>query len=248
MGKGKTQTQTQSLDPASQGHVNRTRQAGVSAYNQILNQPGSFFAGADPRTIAQQIRPFMNPYTEQVIGGLGNQFDRLRKQATVGTNQDATFSGAFNSARHGVAEGERLSALDRAQAEQVGGFLSNQFNTAMSQGLQHSEYLRALRERQLQEPLFRQQQANPFLSGTLGPTGETQTTTTPGNFWGDVAGLGLMGASLFAGGPAAAANIPYRGLTSAGQGLTAPRPLMDFGAQLRNRQISMPNAYSLPRG
>jgi len=228
--KDKKQTQTQRLDPSSQGHVNRMRRAGTGAAADIMNAPGSFFAGADTRPISQQIEPFMNPYIDQVIGGLGSHFDRLRQQAIVGANQSATQAGAFNSARHGIAQAERLGALDQQQAQQVGGLLSGQFNTAMQQGLQHSEYLRALRERQLQEPIFRRQLEQQFLAGSYGgPTGSTQESITPGNFWADVAGLGLTAAGLFAGGPAgltaAQSMLARPGVGVTGTPMATPRPI-----------------------
>ena len=47
MGKDKRQTQTQRLDPSSQGHINAMRRAGTSAAADIMGQQGSFFAGAD---------------------------------------------------------------------------------------------------------------------------------------------------------------------------------------------------------
>lgn len=201
MGKDKTQTTTQTVDPASQGHIDAMRRAGMEASQQFLNQPGSFFEGADTRSISQQIAPFMNPYMDQVLGGLGDKFAHLRKQASTSANQGASAHGAFNSARHGVLEAERLSGLDRAEGETVGGLLSNQFNTAVGQGLQYSEYQRALKERQLQEPIFRHQLSMEALNNTLGPYGTNTTQVQEGDLFRDVTGLALMGAGAFSGNP-----------------------------------------------
>jgi len=236
MGKDKKQTTTQRLDPASQGHVDATRRQATSAADIALNQPGSFFEGADPRSIQDQINQFLNPFTESVIGGVNQQFDQARGAATRATNQGAAAAGAFGGARHGVTEGTRLSNLDRDQAGVVGGILSNQFNTAVGQGLQFSEYQRALRERQRQEPLFRNQAAQGFFTGGLGPVGGTTEQVTPGNLVGDLAGVALTGAGFLAGGPAGAAGAQaLQG--GGGGGFTAPQflpqanfnPLSRFG-------------------
>jgi len=206
MGKDKRQTTTTRLDPNSQAYQDQIRGRAQAAAGSILQNPNAMFLGPDERPISEQIAQFMNPYTQSVIGNLGTEFDRLRQQATVGANQAATRANAFGSSRHDVLQAERLAALDRAQMQQVGGLLSGQFNAAMQQGLQHSEYMRALRERQAQEPLFRQQMAQQFLQGGLGPTGQTMTQVTPGNLVGDIAGLGLMAAGAFTGNPAAVAR------------------------------------------
>ena len=207
MGKDKTQTTTQTVDPASQGHIDAMRRAGMEASQQFLNQPGSFFQGADTRSISQQIAPFMNPYMDQVLGGLGDKFAHLRKQASTSASQGASAHGAFNSARHGVLEAERLSGLDRAETETVGGLLSNQFNTAVNQGLQYSEYQRALKERQLQEPIFRHRLNMEALGNTLGPYGTTTEQVQEGDLLRDISGLVLM---------AAGAKTKNPGLVTAG--------------------------------
>jgi len=226
MGKDKKQTQTTTVDPASQRHIDAMRRAGIAAAGGLT---GPVVAGADPRSIADQISPFMNPYVNQVIGGLGQHFDRLRSQATVGANQQATAAGAFGGSRHGVLEAERLGGLDRAQMQQVGGLLSGQFNTALQQGLQHSEYLRALRERQMQEPFLRGQMQQGLLGGSLGPTGSTTTRIQHGNLLGDIAGAGLMAAGMFAGGPAgltaAQSMLARPGVGVTGTPLATPRPI-----------------------
>ena len=235
MGKDKKQTTTQRLDPASQGFVDSQRRQATSAADVALNNPESFFEGADSRSIQDQINQFLNPFTDSVIGGVNQQFDQARGAATRQTNQLAASQGSFGGSRQGVLEGTRLSNLDRDQAGTVGGILSNQFNTAVGQGLQFSEYQRALRERQRQEPLFRNQAAQGFFNGGLGPTGSTTTQVTPGNLVGDLAGVALTGAGFLAGGPAGAAGA--QALQGGGGGFTSPQflpqanfnPLSRFG-------------------
>ncbi len=211
MAKGGQQTtQTTGLDPRSQAFVDRTRaQAGTGA-STALNTPGSFFLGPDTRSIQEQIAPFLNPFISDVVGGVRGEFDVLRDQARNRTSQQAIQAGAFGGSRQGVAEGVRLGELDRAQTSQVGNLLSSGFQSALGTGLQQSEQNRQLRERQAQEPLFRQMQALQFLLQGLGPTGQTQTTTEPGgSTFGTIAGLGLTALPfLFPGvGTAAAAGV-----------------------------------------
>lgn len=211
MGKDKTQTVTQTLDPKSQGFVDRTRSGASDAQGVALNTPGSFFEGPNQSSIMEQLRPFLDPYINQVIGGLGGQYDQLRGQAGRSASQAATQAGAYGGSRSAIESAVRKSELDRAQTQQVGGLLSNQFNTALGQGLQYSEYQRALRERMLQEPLFRQQMAQGFMTGGLGPTGSSQTAVQPGSFWGDAVGAGLTGLGFLAGGPPGAAAASQLG-------------------------------------
>lgn len=141
----------------------------------------------------------MDPYLDEVIGGVRGEFDHLRAGASRDAAQAATRAGAFGSSRHGVLEGTRLGELDRAQASQVGGLLSSGFRDALGRGLEYSEYQRALRERKAQEPLFRQQQRLNFLTQGMGPTGSVTESVQPGNLVGDIAGLGLMGLGLATG-------------------------------------------------
>lgn len=238
MGKDKKQTQTTTVDPASQGHIDAMRRAGIAGAGAL---GGPLVAGADQRSIAEQIAPFMNPFTQQVIAGLGSHFDRRRAQASTGASQGATAAGAFGGSRHGVLEAERLAALDRAQMEQVGGLLTQQFDKAVEQGREHSEYLRALRERQMQEPYMRAIMQQQLLGGSLGPTGTTQTKTEYGNLLGDIAGLGLMGAGMFMGGPTG--TTAAQRLTSAANNPAFTAPLFPGGGSGVGFRPRQPGAH-----
>ena len=88
MGKDKKQTTTQRLDPASQRYVSGTRSLAGRLTSDIMN--------AGPLTAELQGTPqewmshFMNPYIDQVIGGVGQQYDLARGRAGVMGNQAAT--------------------------------------------------------------------------------------------------------------------------------------------------------------
>jgi len=208
MSKESTQTtkEQQRLDPASQRFVDAMRQRGQGGADVALNQPGNFFLGPTGESIESMIAPFMNPYQQQVIGGVQGQFDQLRGQAMVDANQRATAQGAFGGSRAAVERGSRLGALDLGETQQIGGLLSSGFQNALGQGLAFSEYNRALRERQAQEPLFRQQMAQDLLNSGLGPTGFdfTNSQTQQGSTLGTALGLaGTIGGAMI-GGPAGA--------------------------------------------
>jgi hypothetical protein len=202
MGKDKKQTVKQKLDPKSQGHVDRMRAQATAGADVALGQPGSFFAGpADISQILGNAQQFLNPYMEQVIGGLGQEYDQLRGQATRASNVASTAAGSFGGSRHGVMEGTAHGELGRAQMSQVGGLLSNQFNQALQQGLGYTEYERSLRERQMQEPLFRHQAAQGFYSGGLGPVSQQTTHIQKGDLFKDIVGAGMMVGGAMTGNP-----------------------------------------------
>lgn len=200
-GAGSGPTTTTTPDPRSQAYIERLRRMGIGASSAILGRTGSFFAPADTRPISEQIAPFMDPYLDQVIGGVRSEFDHLRGAASVDAARRATAAGAFGGDRHGVAEGVRLGELDRGQTSQIGGLLSQGYRDALSTGLSYNEHLRQLQERQLQEPIFRYQTALGLGMQGLGPVGSVSRTQRPTNplggaFSGALAGskFGLPGA------------------------------------------------------
>lgn len=205
--KGGTQTTTQALDPNSQAYVNRMRlaaQQGAGALN------GPMFEGPDTRPMSEQLSPYMNQFTQGVIDPTRAEFDYLRGQASRGVGDAAIQAGAYGGSRHGVAEGVRLGALDRAQATTIADLQRQGYDSAMGYGLPHLEQQRGLRERQLQESLFRAMQQMGLLGMGMGPTGTTQTQETEQGWGSQLLGLGLLAAAPFTGGatlPAAAGMV-----------------------------------------
>lgn len=215
MSKGGSQTVHQRLDPQTQAYVNQMRQVAAGgggpqtqrvgpggmitrttpgvqggpiggAAGVALNQPGSFFTG--PISDAD-IQSAMNPYMQNVIGGVRGEYDHLRGLAGVDANQQATQQGAFGGSRHAVMQGARMGELDRAQTSQIGGLLNRGYQDARG----FAEHQRQLQQQQLQEPLFRQQQALGFLNMGLGPHGTSTTQPMQGNPFGSAIGGGLAG-------------------------------------------------------
>lgn len=206
---GKTTTTSQTLDPASQKYVDAMRGQAQGASNVALGGPaggGSWFTGPQTQTIGQQAGAFMNPYMQNVIDPMNAYFDKQRQQAMTNTSAQATMGGAYGGSRAAVLAGSRLGELDAAQGQQMGGLLAGGYQNAMQQGTAYAEQQRQLQQQQMQEPLFRQQQAQAFQQGGMGPVGWNQTQKTSGGQFGDImkfgAGLGMtaMGAGLFGGG------------------------------------------------
>lgn len=195
MGKGGA-SQSYTVDPRSQGYIDNMRTTARRASGVALNNPGSFVPGADPRSIEEQAAPFMNPYLSNVVDATRGEFDHLRNQALIGANQQATAAGAFGGSRAAAMAGARMGELDRAQASTIAGLHQSGWDNAVQQGLGYSEYVRALQERQAQEPLFRQQQAMNFLNLGMGPVGHVQQGGGGSNPLGSAAGGAMAGASF----------------------------------------------------
>ena len=223
MGKDKKQTVTQTVDPASQRHIDAMRAMGLQDAQGIQ---GPMIAGVDPNGVENQMQRFMDPYMEQVLGGVGESFDRSRDLARTQGSQAATAAGAFNSTRHGVAEGVTMGELGRDEAMTRGGILSQGFQQALRYGTDQDRYERDVKTQQLQEPYMRAQMRNSLMAGSLGPTGSTQTSVQKGNLMGDIVGVGLTGLGFMAGGPAGAAAGAKAGFGGGGGG----NPLTGFGA------------------
>jgi hypothetical protein len=187
---GGKQTVTQTVDPGTQKYLEQMRGQATNASNVALNNPSPFMLGPSALSIGDQAGRFMNPYQDQVIGGIRGEFDHLRNQAGMQSNQQATMQGAYGGNRAAIAQGARLGELDRAQASQIGSFLHGGYNDALKMGLGYSEYERSLRERQAQEPIFRQQQGLNFTNMGMGPYGSNTSQQQQG---GGLFGLGFLG-------------------------------------------------------
>jgi hypothetical protein len=92
---------------------------------------GQLGAGFDPSTIST----FMDPFQQNVVGGVQSAFDRLRGQASIGAGQEATAAGAFGGSRQAILEAERLRNLDQQEAQQIAGVQSQGFGQALQAAL-----------------------------------------------------------------------------------------------------------------
>lgn len=113
---------TYGLDPATKQAMEQVGQFASAGQHGLaaLNGDAGAFAS------------FMNPYNSGVLDAVHSQFNDARTQAGLDTNDAATRAGAFGGARHGVAEGVRLSELDKAEMAQQAGLTYQGFNDAMA--------------------------------------------------------------------------------------------------------------------
>lgn len=113
--------------------------AGAGIPQPILQAQGTFSGGqvagqqgldalTGNATAAQQ---FMNPYQQQVIDQLNQQFGVQNQMTTQGINDQATRAGAFGGSRHGVAQGVALGENARNQGLLTANVLNQGFENAM---------------------------------------------------------------------------------------------------------------------
>src|SRR5688572_3573554 len=106
----KTTTQTMALDPASQKYVEAMRMQAQQGANTIMGGPGfgqrpfmggqfgmpggnSWFTGPQTQSVGDQAAAFFNPYMSNVVDGVRGEYDHLRAQSAMGSNQQATLGG-----------------------------------------------------------------------------------------------------------------------------------------------------------
>lgn len=224
MSKEARTTTSQTLDPRSERYVGAGRDIAIGGLNDVLNAEGSFFVGPETRSPAELMAPFANPYNAQVIDAVRGEYDLLRDQARTGVSQGATAAGGaalHGGSRAGVAEGVRLGEIDRAQAGQVAGLLSDSFWKSLDAGMGFADRNRMLEQQRLQEPLFRRQAALDLFERGRGPVGYTSENVERGSTAGTLGGLALTGIGLATGNPAAAAGGASR-LFSGGSAANTP--------------------------
>jgi hypothetical protein len=159
--------QSQGIDAASQSYVDQMRAQALGGSGAI--NAGQFAPGVgDINALTQQLQ---NPFMQNVVGGVGQQFDQLRGQAANATSQQATAAGAFGGSRHGVAQGQRLGELDRAEGQQVGQLLAAGHAQAQQAAL-------PLAQQQAMAPLQALMAQQQMLQGGLGPTGQVTSGTS----------------------------------------------------------------------
>lgn len=189
---GKPQVVNTGVDPRSQGYIDKLRSYGQGAAATAAGGPaggGSWFTGA---LTPDQINAAMSPYLSNVVDATRGEFDYLRSKSANDVQSQATMAGAYGGSRHGVAEAVRAGELDRAQTGQI----ANLMQGGYQQALALAEHQRQLREQQLQEPLWRQQQALQMMNLGMGPVGTQVSQPTQKNILGSVAGGAAAGSTF----------------------------------------------------
>ena len=118
--EGIPQQQVAQFDPMQQQAFGLA-QSGIGTYQPYLDASSQFTQAAtqayDP---SQAYKPYMNPYQNEVIGAIEQQFDKAQNLQ----NQQATQAGAFGGARQGIQSaeltGQRAQTVGTAQAQNYG--------------------------------------------------------------------------------------------------------------------------------
>lgn len=85
------------------------------------------------------IAAFYNPYEQQVVDIVKQDFDRAKRQAEARQAAQAVGSGAFGGSRAAVAESQALERLDRAELDALSKLRAAGYTTALDQARQAQE-------------------------------------------------------------------------------------------------------------
>ena len=109
----------------------------TGAQNYYTGAQGAGQLGLDALTgNAGAQQQFMNPYQQQVIDRLNEQFGVQNQMTSNLVNDQATRAGAFGGSRHGIAQGTALAENARNQGLQVAGLLNSGFEGAQNRAAQ----------------------------------------------------------------------------------------------------------------
>lgn len=159
--------QRSSLTEEDLAAIQRLRQFGagasqmISGFDPITGQfgapgiSGPLFAGFD----ASNIEEFFNPFQEEVVRALNEDFDRSRGLAVRDARQRATAAGTRRGSRAGLAEGRAIEGVERARGAALADLRRQGFLDAAEIGLR----VNPIRTAELQEPLFRLNAGRQFL-------------------------------------------------------------------------------------
>ena len=97
-------------------------QAGIGAYQPYLNQSTQLTGLATQAYDPSSYQQYMNPFQDEVIAGIEQQFEKARNEAAAG----AGTQGAFGTEREGIQRAE----LDKQQALAVGSAQAQNYQQA----------------------------------------------------------------------------------------------------------------------
>jgi len=78
-------------------------------------------------------KAYMNPYQQNVIGGLQQNATQNYQTMANQLGAEATRAGAFGGSRHGVAQGQMAADVQRDLNQQIGNMMYSGYNNALSQ-------------------------------------------------------------------------------------------------------------------
>jgi hypothetical protein len=102
-----------------------------------LAQRGALYGTAGAGTVAgANLNPYMNPYTQNVIGGLQTEANRAMQMGANQLGTQATRAGAFGGSRHGIAQGQMMGDIQRGLNQQTGQLLQSGYQNAQTMAQQ----------------------------------------------------------------------------------------------------------------
>ena len=111
--------QVAAFNPQQQQAFNLASQ-GIGAYQPLLDQSKQFTQQSTQQYDPQSYQQYMNPYQDEVISGIEQQFGK----AGAGMDLQAAKSGSFGGARQGIQSaelaGQQAQAVGQAQAQNYG--------------------------------------------------------------------------------------------------------------------------------
>jgi hypothetical protein len=216
------------------------RTYGPEAFNDLIRGQGQFAGPLTEQFGPESIERFMNPFAEGARERIGASADRSRLLARRGAISSAAAVGSQRGSRAGVAMGERLGAVDRAELDAL-----SQLDLGLyPQAVQAALGAQPFRNQFLQEPIMRHQLGMEALNFGLGPpqafTNPRASEQDPNIFSGAIGGA-ITGAGMFGGGSTSAGSIPQ--IT-----VNPPQGISPFpGPNLFPSPLGPPPALSPPR-
>lgn len=102
-----------------------------------LAQRGALAGTATAGTIGgANLNQYMNPYTQNVIGGLQTEANRAMQMGSNQLGTAASRAGAFGGSRHGIAEGQMMGDVQRGLNQQTGQLLQSGYTNAQTMAQQ----------------------------------------------------------------------------------------------------------------
>ena len=112
-------------------------QLGQYGGNFNVNQQTPIDGQFDPGQLqGSRVQDLMNPYQQEVIGGVQRDFDRQRDLASTRAGQQATSAGAFGGSRSAILEGEQLNAINAQESQALGQLRSGGYESSRNAALQ----------------------------------------------------------------------------------------------------------------
>jgi hypothetical protein len=108
--------------------------------------PQNVYAGAQPNVNMGQ---YLNPYTQNVIGGLAQEAARGMQMGANQLGAQATKAGAFGGSRQAIAQGQMMGDIMRGLNQQTGQLLSSGYQQA--QNVAQQDLNRRLQAQQLNQ-------------------------------------------------------------------------------------------------